>query len=234
MTKCIYVVEDEPDMLDFFRYILTEEGYNVECFSSGEAVLKKIQDRKPNLFLFDLMLPGISGFELCRILKNDSTLWEIPIIVISSRNEEFDVVTGINLGCDDYTTKPFSEKILLAKIKSLINKRERQSNENTEVIKFKDLVITPAKFEISIKGKIINLTPAEFKLLAFLITNKDIVYTRERIIDRIYDYEGYSGDRSIDILIGRIRKKIGIYGKNIESIYGVGYRFKEDIEDINE
>jgi len=231
MKKCIYVVEDEKDMLDFFRFLLTEEGYDVECFSSGENAYKKIQLKEPDMVLLDLMLPGISGFEICRLLKNDANFWKIPIIVISSRKDEFDIVTGINLGCDEYLTKPFSEKILLAKIKSLLDKKEKFTQTHSEVIKYKDIIIDLSKFQATVEGKAVNLTPSEFKLLNLLITNKGIVYTREQISDRIYDYEGYYGDRAIDILIGRVRKKIGNYGKYLESIYGVGYRFKEEVND---
>lgn len=229
MSKCIYVVEDEKDMLDFFRYILTEEEYDTKCFSSGEDALKNIYIKKPDLILLDLMLPGVSGFEVCRIVKNDPELWNIPVIVISSRKEEFDIINGLSFGCDDYITKPFSEKILLAKIKSFLSKQDRSSLENIDVIKFKDLLIDQSKFEAYIKDKIIDLTPAEFKLLNFLVRNMETVHSRLQISDKIYNHGNLNGDRSIDILVARVRKKIGVYSKNIESIYGVGYWFKKEI-----
>lgn len=232
MSKRIYVVEDEQDMLGYFQFILTEEKYEMKGFTSGEALLKEIRTQKPDLILLDLMLPGISGFEVCRALKNDDELWNIPIIVISSRKDEFDIINGINFGCDDYITKPFNEKILLAKIKSILQKEERQSREKHNKVKFKDLVINSTTFEASINGKILDLTPTEFKLLDFFLRNREKVFSRAELSDIIYDYDNYnyySGDRSIDILITRIRKKIGDYSKNIKSIYGVGYRFKEDV-----
>ncbi|NLF82972.1 MAG: response regulator transcription factor [Candidatus Gastranaerophilales bacterium] len=232
MSKRIYVVEDEQDMLDYFQFILTEENYEMKGFTSGEALLKEIKAQKPDLILLDLMLPGISGFEVCRALKNDDELWNIPIIVISSRKDEFDIINGINFGCDDYITKPFNEKILLAKIKSILQKEERQSREKYNKVKFKDLVINSTTFEATINGKDLDLTPTEFKLLDFFLRNREKVFSREELSDIIYDYDNYNyfnGDRSIDILITRIRKKIGDYSKNIKSIYGVGYRFKEDV-----
>ena len=231
MKKSVFVIEDEKDMLEYYRYILTEEGYEAECFSCGEIALQKIKSNIPDLILLDLMLVKISGLELCRILKSDPKFWDIPIIVISSRSDEFDIVNGINIGCDDYITKPFSEKILLAKIKSILDKKDKLSLDKNEAIKFKDIILDSARFEVSIKGKIINLTPSEFKVLNLLLANKGIVFTRDQICAKIYDYDGYYGDRSVDILIGRIRKKIGSYGKHLESIYGVGYRFKEEINE---
>lgn len=230
MDKCIYIIDDEKDILNLLKFILTEEGYNVQCFSSGEDALRSIEINKPDLILLDLMLPGISGFEICKKIKNNPNLWNIPVIVISSRTDEFDIVTGITLGCDDYLTKPFSERILLAKIKAFFEKEERQSAEKSSLIKFKDLIIDPDKFELIIKGRIINLTPTEFKVFCFLVKNKGRVFSREQIFDANYEYSSYYSDRSIDILIGRIRKKIGSYAKHLESIYGVGYRFKEEVE----
>ena len=138
------------------------------------------------------MLPGISGFEVCRALKNDDELWNIPIIVISSRKDEFDIINGINFGCDDYITKPFNEKILLAKIKSILQKEERQSREKYNKVKFKDLVINSTTFEATINGKDLDLTPTEFKLLDFFLRNREKVFSREELSDIIYDYDNYN------------------------------------------
>jgi len=230
MSKNIFIIEDEPDMLNLLGFILSEEGYTVHKFISGEEALKQVNVIKPDLITLDLMLPGMSGLEICKIIKNNPATWNIPIIVLSSRSEEFDILTGLNVGCDDYITKPFSEKILLAKIKSILFRESRKQGQSEKIIKIKDMMIDPDRFEVSIKGKLINLTATEFKILYFLAKNPGRVYSREIIFESTKELDFYSGDRSIDILIGRIRKKLGTYGKIIESIYGVGYRFKENYE----
>ncbi|MDD3012492.1 MAG: response regulator transcription factor [Candidatus Gastranaerophilales bacterium] len=230
MSKTIFIVDDEPDILNLLGFILSEEGYTVHEFTSGEEALKKIELIKPDLITLDLMLPGMSGLEICKIIKSNLNTWNIPIIVLSSRSEEFDILTGLTVGCDDYITKPFSEKILLAKIKSIFLKEERKTAESNLILKIKDMLIDPDRFEISIKGKLLNFTATEFKILHFLAKNTGRVYTRDQIFESFKETDFYSGDRSIDILIGRIRKKLGNYGRLIESIYGVGYRLKEYYE----
>jgi len=230
MSKIIFIIEDEPDMLELLGFILSEEGYEVHKFISGEEALKNIKFIKPDLITLDLMLPGMSGLEICKAVKSNFETWNIPIIVLSSRSEEFDILTGLSVGCDDYITKPFSEKILLAKIKSIFSREERKTNDSNTTIRIKDLLIDPDRFEISIKGKLLNFTATEFKILHFMTKNTGRVFTRDQIFEAFKETEFYSGDRSIDILIGRIRKKLGNYGKLIESIYGVGYRLKENYD----
>jgi len=230
MPKTIVIIEDEPDMLDLLGFILSEEGYAVHKFASGEEALKNIKSIKPDLITLDLMLPGVSGLEICKTIKNNSETWDIPIVVLSSRSDEFDIITGLSVGCDDYITKPFSEKILLAKIKSIFSKEDRKITCSNSVVKIKDMLIDQDRYEISIKGKLLNFTATEFKILHFLAKNPGRVFTRDQIFEAFRETDFYSGDRSIDILIGRIRKKLGSYGKLIESIYSVGYRFKENYE----
>lgn len=225
MKKKIFVIEDEQEMLDLLSYILTDEGYDVQPFLNGENALRTLNNTSPDLILLDLMLPGISGLEICQKLKNNPAKWNIPIIILTSRSDEFDILNGINLGCDEYMTKPFSEKILLAKIKSILNKEDRKKVLAEGIIKMGDLNIDPGQYSATVRDKVITLTPTEFKLLYFLAKNVNKVYTRTQIFESVHDEDIYSGDRSIDILIGRIRKKLDTYGKYIESIYGVGYRF---------
>lgn len=227
MSKHIFIIEDDPDLLALLKLMLSKEGFNISSFLSGEDMLKDMEVKKPDLILLDIMLPGINGLEICDRLKVNPETWNIPIIILTSRNYELDILHGINLGCDDYITKPFNEKILVAKIKAALKREDRKKGE-TDIVEYKDMFIDSGRFEVSIKSKIINLTPAEFKTLYFLVKNKGMVLSRDQIFENTRNNEDYIADRSIDILIGRIRKKLGQYGTYVESVYGVGYRFKED------
>ena len=228
MPKTIFIIEDEPDMQDFYEDFFVKEDYEIKVFGTAEEALTSLGKNVPDLILLDLMLPGMTGFEFSRVLKANKNYANIPIIILSARTDEFDIITGINLGCDDYITKPFSPKILLAKIKALFQKQEKSFVQESDIVIYKTLKLDNSKFEAFIDEQLIELTPGEFKLLYFLMKSKGRVYSRTQIGENIYNQIDYDCDRSIDILVGRIRKKIGIYGKNIETIYGVGYTFKED------
>lgn len=228
MSKKIFIIEDEPDMQDFYEDFFVKENYEIKVFGSAEEALISLEKNVPDLILLDLMLPGMTGFEFSQKLKSNKNYEKIPVIILSARNDEFDIITGINLGCDDYITKPFSPKILLAKIKALFQKQEKSDTTTSDIVMYKTLRLDNSKFEAFLDDKPIELTPGEFKLLYFLMKSKGRVYSRTQIGENIYNQIDYDCDRSIDILVGRIRKKIDVYGKNIETIYGVGYTFKED------
>lgn len=231
MTQKIYIIEDEQDILELISEILTESGYEVEAFLKAENMLQHLIPRSvPELFIIDLMLPGLSGLELCKILKNREDTKNIPIIFLTARGEEFDELTGFNMGCDDYITKPFSEKILLARISALFNRVSLPKTEDTEhFLRFKDLFIDPLGFDVYIKNKIINLTQSEFKILFLLFKNSKRAFTREQLIQNIRIFED-ANERSIDTIIARIRKKLGSYGKYIKTVYGIGYKFSMETE----
>lgn len=228
MQKKIFIIEDEPDMQDFYADFFEKEDFEIKIFGNAEDAFKNLGKSIPDLILLDLMLPGMTGFEFSQKLKLNKNYENIPVIILSARTDEFDIITGINLGCDDYITKPFSPKILLAKINALFQKQEKSDNNVSDTVIYKALKLDNSKFEAFIDEKLIELTPGEFKLLYFLMKSKGRVYSRTQIGESIYNQIDYDCERSIDILVGRIRKKIGIYGKNIETIYGVGYTFKED------
>lgn len=223
--KRIFIIEDEPDIRNLLEFILTSEGYTVSHFANGEDAIKEINIKTPDLILLDVMLPGINGLEICKLIKNNQEIKHIYTIILTSKADEFDILNGIYCGCDDYITKPFSQKILLAKIKAVFKKIEDKTARN--LIKFKNLEIHPDKFKVIISGKQINFTPSEFKLLHFLAKNNGQVYNREKLYEVIHEYDDNAVDRSVDILIAKIRKKLGDYSKYIESIYGVGYKFIE-------
>ena len=233
VNKSIFIIEDEPDMLDLLNFILTKEGFKVFKFKRADMALREIEVVRPDLVLLDVMLPDMSGLEMCKKIKDNPKTADIPVIMLTSRNDEYDVIMGFNFGCSDYITKPFNEKILVARIKAAIImscKDCRCSKKNSEITKIGKLIIDFSKFEVLIKDRLINLTPLEFKLLYFLTKNRNKVFTRQQLFIELYEDEDNRSDRAIDILINRIRKKIGLYGKNIESIYGIGYSFKTSKE----
>ncbi|HBG48453.1 MAG TPA: DNA-binding response regulator [Cyanobacteria bacterium UBA9971] len=229
MNKSIFIVEDESDMLDLLAFILTKEGFKVFKFNRADFALTKMEAIRPDLVLLDVMLPDMSGLEMCKKIKDNPKTSDIPVILLTSRNDDYDVIMGFNFGCSDYITKPFNEKILIARIKAAIVKSCKDCNcssKNNGVVEIGKLIIDFSRFEVSIKNKLIDLTPLEFKLLHFLTKNQNKVFTRQQLFRELYENNDNRSDRAIDILINRIRKKIGSYGNNVESIYGVGYSFK--------
>lgn len=232
MQKLIYVVEDEPEIQELIEFILFKEEYKFKSFLTGEAALNDIEKDLPDLIIIDLMLPGISGLELCKTIKNNNKTKNIPAIILTSRNDEFDVLTGFNLGCDDYITKPFSLKILLARIKNIL-KKSNIDTDDRKIIKAYNLLIDTEKLEVSNKGKIINLTTLEFKVLDLLARHPGKVFTRDNIFNEIKDGYTDSSERSIDVTINRIRKKLGSCSRYIQSVYGAGYRFIESLDNPN-
>jgi len=230
VNKTIFIIEDEADMLDLLAFILTKEKFKVFKYKKGDKALKEMESIIPDLILLDVMLPDMSGLEICKKIKDNPKTTNVPVIMLTSRSDEYDVIMGFNFGCSDYITKPFNEKILMARIKATIANSYKHCSlcgkENNSVIKIDNLIIDSSSFEVSIKNKIIDLTPLEFKLLYFLTKNQNKVFTRQQLFRELYEDNDYRGDRAIDILVNRIRNKIGIYGSNIASIYGVGYSFK--------
>ncbi len=223
----ILVVDDEEDILELLRYNLDREGYQVVCAASGEKALKKIKSAPLDLIVLDLMLPGIDGLEVTKKLKNDPENRNIPIIMLTAKGEEADIVTGLELGADDYVTKPFSPRILIARIRAVIRRQAKEAVDYTSEIQINDLLIHPGMHNVLVKGKPVELTFTEFQVLLFLARRPGWVFTRSQIVDAIRG-DGYPvTDRSVDVQIVGLRKKLGPCGKYIETVRGVGYRFKE-------
>ncbi len=221
----ILVVDDEEDLLELVHYNLGNYGYKVDCVTSGEDALEKIRSIPPDLILLDLMLPGIDGLDVCRIVKNDSKTSHIPVIMLTARGEEADIVTGLELGADDYITKPFSPRVLIARIKSVL-RRGREIDKAT-VFTRHDIMLNMATHEVQVKNKTVNLTATEFNILLLLIRRPGWVFTRNQIIDTTKGDDYPVTDRSIDVQIVGLRKKLGSCGKYIETVRSVGYRMKE-------
>ncbi len=195
--------------------------------ATGEEALDAVRSVRPDLVILDLMLPGIDGFEVCRIFKGDSKTEHIPIIMITAKGEESDVVTGLELGAEDYIVKPFSPRVLLARVRTVLRRKTREPVSDGDVIKIKDLTIHPGRHEVLIKNKQIELTSTEFRMLHYLARRPGWVFTRQQIIDTSRGEDYPVTDRSVDVHIVGLRKKLGPFGKYIETVRGVGYRFKE-------
>jgi two-component system phosphate regulon response regulator PhoB len=225
--KSIFVVEDEEDILELLRYHLTRERYAVTCAVNGEEALEAIPQQMPDLVLLDLMLPGLDGLEVCRRLKSDTKTAGVPVIMVTAKGEESDVVTGLELGADDYITKPFSMQVLIARVRSVLRRRRNAQADANSAICVHDLTIDPGRRKVFIKGKPVELTFTEFALLHFLAGRPGWVRTRDQIIDAVRGEDYAVTDRSVDVQIVGLRKKLGKCADYIQTVRGVGYRFKE-------
>ncbi|NIQ97394.1 MAG: response regulator transcription factor [Desulfuromonadales bacterium] len=226
--KRILVVEDEEDILALVHYNLVKAGYQVECVTSGEEAYQRAQQNLPDLILLDLMLPGIDGLEVCRRLQKDGDTESVPIIMLTAKGEESDIVAGLELGADDYITKPFSTQVLLARVKAVLRRGvERDEAEEEAPIEIHGLYIHPGRNKVVAAGEEVELTFTEFRLLCLLARRPGWVFTRTQIVDAIHG-EGYAvTDRAVDVQVVGLRKKLGDCGSYIETVRGVGYRFRE-------
>ena len=223
----IIVVEDEPDLVDVVTYNLKREGYLVLAAQRGDEGLNLIRSERPDLVLLDLMLPGMDGLSICRQMKSDTSLSEIPIIIASAKGEESDVVIGLEMGADDYLAKPFSPRELLARIKAVLRRGAPRDVSKARVV-IRDLVIDSGKHEVRIEDEIISLTSTEFKLLHHLASSKGRAFSREQLLNKVVGMGVVVVDRNIDVHIRAVRKKLGNHSNMIQTIRGVGYRFVED------
>ena len=225
--ETILVVDDEEDILELVRHHLKREGYAVQCADSGEKALTAARTGPVDLIVLDLMLPGIDGLEVTRRLKNDPQTKHIPILMLSAKGEESDVVTGLELGADDYVTKPFSPRILIARTRAIMRRGGREPLDETTVIRVHDIEIHPGRRSVTILGEPVTLTYTEFQVLSILARRPGWVFTRSQIVDMVRGDDYPVTDRSVDVQIVGLRKKLGRFGDTIETVRGVGYRFKE-------
>ncbi len=223
----ILVVDDEEDILSLVEYNLVKSGYDVACVETGEDALKTAKSMSPDLIVLDLMLPGIDGLEVCRLLKQNSATEQIPIIILSAKGEESDVVRGLELGADDYVTKPFSPNILVARVRTVLRRLAMEPVDETSVIKVHNMEIHPGRHQLLVDEKQVSLTLTEFRILHFLVRRPGWVFTRHQIIDAVHGDDYPVTDRSVDVQIVALRRKLGKSGQYIETVRGVGYRFKD-------
>lgn len=225
--ESILVVDDEADILKLVDYNLAREGFKVKCVESGEDAIIEAKAGMPDMILLDLMLPGIDGLEVCRVLKTNSATSSIPIIMLTAKGEDADIVTGLQLGADDYIVKPFSPRVLIARVKTVLRRSKSQTPGETEQIRLHEITIDPGKHVVSIDGERVDLTLTEFRILHSLARRPGWVFTRSHILELSSGEDSEVTDRSVDVHIVSLRRKLGDAGKYVETVRGVGYRFAE-------
>ena len=223
MTKKVFIVEDEPDLRDTLQYNFENEGFKVKSFPNGESFLETIKNDKPNLVILDLMLPGISGLDVCRDLRMNEVNENVAVVMLTAKSEEIDRIVGFELGADDYVTKPFSVRELILRVKVLLKKRSDDIDQN--LLEFGPIAMNLDAHDVSVEGKNILLTALEFKLLKHLLKRKGRVQTRDQLLGDVWGYSSEVTTRTVETHIKRLREKLGKPGELIQTIRGVGYRF---------
>lgn len=226
-SERILVVDDEEDLLELVRYNLTKEGFKVTGVGSGEEALDQARALVPDLIVLDLLLPKVDGLDVCKQLKADPKTQHVPVIMLTAKTEDADIVTGLELGADDYITKPFSPRVLVARIRNVLRRDSRQPADESSVIRVHNLVIHPGRHEALVGGKPLGLTYTEFRLLHFLARKPGWAFSRGQIVDAVKGDDYPVTERSVDVQIVGLRKKLAAMGHFIETVRGVGYRFKE-------
>ena len=227
----VLVLEDEQDVAELIRYNLAKEGYDVVVSANGAEALRLAREHHPDVILLDIMIPQLNGWEVCRRLKQDPALAPIPVIMVTGRVEEGDKVLGFELGADDYVTKPFSPRELVARIRAVVRRgRQAELKEKKHHLKAGDLEIDRYRFEVRMKGRPVELTPKEFELLATLVGTPGRVFGREELLDIVWGRDGFVEPRTVDVHVARLRGKFAaakLEAPGIETVRGVGYRFRD-------
>ena len=224
MSK-ILIIDDEKDLVESIEYNLKKEGFTVSKAYDGQAGLKSAREKSPDLIILDLMLPEISGMDLCKIIKKEDRTAAIPIIMLTAKTSQVDKIVGLEIGADDYLTKPFDMRELIARIRAILKRSGVKEKSAGILFKFPDLEVDTAKHEVRVLGRIIELTAKEFALLCHLIENKERVCTRESLLDTVWGIEVAIETRTVDVHVKNLREKMGKAGKHILTLRGVGYKF---------
>lgn len=221
----ILVIEDDEDIQELIRFNLEKDGYKVSCRTTAEEGLKSVAVNPPELILLDLMLPGMDGLSACRRLRADEKTKTMPVIMLTAKGSEADVVTGLELGADDYIPKPFSPRVLLARVRAILRRTDAGSDSAQNVLRRGDIEIDNLHHEVRLAGKAVELTLTEFRVLECLARRPGVVFTRYQIVDAVKGEDYPVTDRAVDVQIVGLRRKLGTYGKHVETVRGVGYRF---------
>ena len=223
----ILIVDDEEDIVELVRYNLEKASYSCTGVTTGDEAVRTARTLLPDLIVLDLMLPGLDGLQVCSLLKNDPKTRYIPIMMLTAKGTEADIVRGLELGADDYVTKPFSPRVLVARVGAVLRRQPKEAMEEISSIRLHELVIHPGRHEVLIESAPVELTHTEFGVLHFLARRPGWVFTRSQIVDAVHGVGYPVTDRSVDVQIVGLRKKLGPYSDRIETVRGVGYRFKE-------
>ncbi|KAF0133055.1 MAG: two-component system OmpR family alkaline phosphatase synthesis response regulator PhoP [Candidatus Saganbacteria bacterium] len=221
----ILIIEDEKDIAGALEYNFKKEKHETSVAYDGIQGLKLAQGYSPSLIILDIMLPGMDGLEICRKIKSNPKTEGIPIIILTAKSEEVDKIVGLELGADDYITKPFSMKELLARVKTILRRSEKKQIAAPDILKFDDLEIDSEKHQVSVLGKAVDLTAKEFQLLKYLAENKERVFSRDRLLDSVWGINVAIETRTVDVHVRRLREKLGKASRHIKTLRGVGYKF---------
>lgn len=227
MPKKIYIIEDEKDIADLVEHYLNKEGFRSETIFDGQKALEHIRRQPPDLLLLDLMLPGMDGLELCRILRSEPATKRLPIIMLTAKSEETDKIVGLEMGADDYLTKPFSPKELMARIRAVF-RRNQPAEEEKAVLNYGKMLLDSERHVVSVSKKEVELTAKEFGLLEYLLKRPGRVLSREQILNAVWGQDYYGGNRTVDVHIRHLRKKIPLLDTAILTVKSFGYKLKEE------
>ena len=220
----IYLVEDDPSIRKLVSYALSSSGFEVQSFENGEDMFSVLSSVKPELFLLDIMLPGLSGLDILARLKADSACRDIPVIMLTAKSTEYDKVLGLDSGADDYISKPFGMMELLSRIRAVLRRSGHPKDKGD--VSYGSIVISPASHTVRVGGSKVELTLKEFNLLLYLMENEGIVLDRDSILNTVWGYSFDGENRTVDVHIRHLREKLGDEGQRIETVKGVGYRFR--------
>ncbi len=225
MNARIFIIEDDPDICEILEYNLKQEDFETEVFHDGQKALDAILKDPPDLILLDLMLPGKNGLEIARVIRKDEHTSNVPIIMITARSEEMDVLQGLEQGADDYIIKPFRPKEVIARVKAMLRRHLRDEDK---IYQYGDLVINFSKHQVSVKDEVLDLTPKEFLLLKALIQANGRVLSRDKLLDQVWGFDYYGDPRTVDVHIRRLRQKLDDWADFVETVKGFGYRIKPE------
>jgi two-component system, OmpR family, alkaline phosphatase synthesis response regulator PhoP len=226
-SRLVAIVEDEKDIAELVAYNLTKAGYEAKQFHDGESFLSDLKRHRPDLVILDLMLPGVDGLEVCRVVKGDPATRAIPILMLTAKGTETDRVVGLELGADDYVVKPFSPRELTARVKAILRRSDARLKEQ-ETTRIGQLVIDPNRAVATIKGKSMDLTATEFRILEMLCRHPDRVFSRNQVLEYVWGYDKPVVDRTIDVHILNLREKLGPLGDRLKTVRGMGYKFASE------
>ena len=224
----ILVVDDEEDILEVVRFNLSREGFDVTCAGTGEQALEIVKNQTVDLMVLDLMLPGIDGLDVTRQMKRNPAYSHIPIVMLTAKDKENDVVAGLEVGAEDYITKPFSSSILSARVRAILRRQTQTEDKDNGVLELEDLTIDMRKHIVLVRKKPINITLTEFEVLVLLASRPGWVYSRSQIVDSVRGHNYSVTDRSVDVHIVGLRRKLGPCSSYIQTVRGVGYRFRDN------